>query len=189
MDYLTQRRLAGAIVVTIPSVWFLWPDTSHAEHHGEHGGHDDHEESHDDGEEKEEGGEEKEEGGDDKQEDGDDSNDDTTEKDEAAKESEETAKPSGAQGESQPGAPDANKKSGPNDGAESKETPANKGNVEGVNFKGKVSGEGAEDSRKTEPDSKGAYKKRIDSGLGKNLGEGTSEDKVCLQRIRHLFAY
>ncbi|KAG9762772.1 hypothetical protein KCV02_g7152, partial [Aureobasidium melanogenum] len=50
------------------------------------------------------------------------------------------------------------------------------GNVEGVQFKGKTN-EGDSDNempdeRKREPDSKGAFKKRIDSGYGKNLGEG-----------------
>ncbi|KAF7846074.1 hypothetical protein BT93_L5322 [Corymbia citriodora subsp. variegata] len=54
--------------------------------------------------------------------------------------------------------------------------PENKGDVEGVSFKGPTK-EGDEDSkmpdeRKRESDSKGAYKKRIDSGYGKNLGEG-----------------
>ncbi|THY30701.1 hypothetical protein D6D01_03164 [Aureobasidium pullulans] len=54
--------------------------------------------------------------------------------------------------------------------------PTSKGDVEGVSFKGPTS-EGDSDNkmpdeRKREPDGKGAFKKRIDSGYGKNLGEG-----------------
>ncbi|TIA67012.1 hypothetical protein D6C83_02136 [Aureobasidium pullulans] len=54
--------------------------------------------------------------------------------------------------------------------------PESKGDVEGVSFKGPTS-EGDSDNkmpdeRKREPDGKGAFKKRIDSGYGKNLGEG-----------------
>jgi hypothetical protein len=54
--------------------------------------------------------------------------------------------------------------------------PENKGDVEGVSFKGPTK-EGDEDNkmpdeRKREPDGKGGFKKRIDSGYGKNLGEG-----------------
>merc|ERR1739842_118651 len=50
--------------------------------------------------------------------------------------------------------------------------PESRGNKEDVSFKGKMKedAEGQSDNRKREPDSKGAYKKRIDSGLGKDLG-------------------
>lgn len=47
-----------------------------------------------------------------------------------------------------------------------------------MNFKGKMKpdSDGHKDTRKTEPnpESRGTQKRRIDSGLGKNLGEGDS---------------
>lgn len=178
------------MAVTVPACWFLWPDTSHADsgHHGGHEEHEEHEEHDEAHEEKEEEApqeeekpaeepEQKEEPKEDSSsEQKDHSSEDTTP--EEAKESEETAKPSGTQGDSQPASNDANKKSTASDEPEQKETPENKGNTESqgdqVNFKGKISddAEGKEDTRKREPDSKGAYKKRIDSGLGKELGAG-----------------
>lgn len=55
-DVEWMTRMIGAIAVTIPSCWYLWPDSSHAEHSGGHG-HDEHGEGEEGGEE--EGGEEK----------------------------------------------------------------------------------------------------------------------------------
>ncbi|KAK4988933.1 hypothetical protein LTR66_007178 [Elasticomyces elasticus] len=63
--------------------------------------------------------------------------------------------------------------------AEEAETPENKGSVEGVQFKGRTAAGDEDgkmdDTRKREPDSKGAFKKRIDSGYGKDLG--ATDDK------------
>lgn len=86
-------------------------------------------------------------------------------------------KPSGTEGEGQELGTDANKASSGSEEAESKPTPENKGSVEGVTFKGPVAGDGKDDTRKREPDSKGGFKKRIDSGLGKDLGAGADKDE------------
>lgn len=95
---------------------------------------------------------------------------------EQAKEDPETAKPSGSEGESQPASNDANKSSHGAEAAETKDTPEGKGSVEGVQFKGATNAGDDDnkmgDTRKREPDSKGAFKKRIDSGYGKDLGQG-----------------
>ncbi|KAK3051472.1 hypothetical protein LTR09_007495 [Extremus antarcticus] len=71
----------GAVVVTVPACWYLWPTSGHAEHHGEQ-----HEEHEEDGEE--EGGEEKEggeeEGKEDGGEDGGEEKDDSEQKEESS---------------------------------------------------------------------------------------------------------
>ncbi|KAK5136950.1 hypothetical protein LTR08_001457 [Meristemomyces frigidus] len=174
--------LIGAIAVTIPTCWFLWPSSSHADS-GHHGGHEEHAESHEEGEaaeaedDKPEPQEEPETK--DESEMKDESAQDTTQEHEEAKESEETAKPSGTMGESQPASTDANKVSGKDEEAVPKETPDRGGDTDDAKFKGqmKPGSDGNTDTRKREPDSKGAYKKRIDSGLGKDLGEGDAYDE------------
>lgn len=164
------NRALGATVITIPSAWFLWPDTS------SHGGHG-HDEHHEEGGEEHEEASEEEPTPDDSPDDG--VNDeaktdpsapvkDTTDTEEAAKETEETAKPSGSQGESQPQGPDANKESSKTEEGVAKPAPEGKSNV----GKGPMNENAPEDTRKREPDAKGGYKKRVDSGYGKNLGEG-----------------
>ncbi|KAK5167483.1 uncharacterized protein LTR77_007182 [Saxophila tyrrhenica] len=62
----------GAVVVTVPACWYLWPESGHADHHGAHGGeHEEHAEEGGEEEEgkQEEGGEEQQDGGEEKQED------------------------------------------------------------------------------------------------------------------------
>lgn len=167
-------RAIGATVVTIPSAYFLWPDSSS---HGEHGhGNDSHEEA---GQEHEEASEEPVAEEEAPSADDDNVNDeaktdpsapikDTTDTEEAAKETEETAKPSGSQGESQPQGPDANKDSYKEEEGELKGASKDKSNT----GKGPLNENAPDDTRKREPDAKGGYKKRVDSGYGKNLGEG-----------------
>ncbi|KAK5115837.1 hypothetical protein LTR85_009431 [Meristemomyces frigidus] len=183
--------LAGAIVVTVPSCYFLWPNTSHADS-GHHGGHEEHAEEHEEKEEEapeeeapQEGQEKQDEQAEEVQSEQKEESDpepetDTTQKEEEAKDSEETAKASGSGGEAQPTGPDANKKSSKTEESEEKPVPEGHGNTDnGAEFKGKVKDESpgkTEETRKREPDSKGGYKKRIDSGLGKNLGEGPEYD-------------
>ncbi|KAF2767737.1 hypothetical protein EJ03DRAFT_328929 [Teratosphaeria nubilosa] len=163
----------GAVVVTVPSVWFLWPDSTKAEHHGGHDDHHEetHEEAHEDKQAEEAPAAEEEE----KEEKPASDEKDTSDEQEQAKESEQDSKPSGSEGESQPKSSDANKVSEPKDveGAEKKETPASGGNTDDVKFKGpaKEGSAATDDERKVEPDDKGGYKKRIDSKNAVNLGE------------------
>ncbi|KAI7082967.1 hypothetical protein KC356_g7939 [Hortaea werneckii] len=174
--------LLGACVVTPPCVYYLLPSESHAEHHGSH---EEHAEAHEEKEAEQEAPQEEEAPAEEPQPEPEQAPQqeekkeepqatDTTEEQEKAKESEETAKPSGSEGESQPMSNDANKISSKTEEgtAEQKEQPESRGNKENVSFKGKMKedAEGQSDNRKREPDSKGAYKKRIDSGLGKDLG-------------------
>lgn len=177
--------------MTVPSCYYLWPSTSHAEHsHATSHSTEEHEETaekeDDDAEEAapSEGAGENQEHDDSKPGEEPESPevvqkkaDETAE--EQSKESEESAKPSGSEGESQPASDDANKSSHGGEEAEVKETPEGKGDVEGVQFKGKTAAGDDEnkmdDTRKREPDSKGAFKKRIDSGAAKDLGTGSEE--------------
>ncbi|RMX76539.1 hypothetical protein D0869_10625 [Hortaea werneckii] len=178
--------LLGACVVTPPCVYYLLPSESHAEHHG---GHEEHAEAHEEKEEEKEAPQEEEAPAEEPQPEPEPEPEqapqqeekkdepqatDTTEEQEKAKESEETAKPSGTEGDSQPMSNDANKISSKTEEgtAEQKDQPESRGNKENVSFKGKMKedAEGQSDNRKREPDSKGAYKKRVDSGLGKDLG-------------------
>ncbi|KAK4505100.1 hypothetical protein PRZ48_003063 [Zasmidium cellare] len=161
--------ILGALVITPPSCWYLWPDTSHAEHHDDHGAHDEHEES--------EGGEDAE-----KPDESDQSKED--------EEPQEAAAPGEQKGGEEKGGdeekPAEEEKSGgdekPAEGEEAKDDSEDKGEkteggkskVEGVQFKGKMAEDsaGQEHTKKTEDSPKGGQKKRLDSGLGKNLGEG-----------------
>ncbi|KAK4546433.1 hypothetical protein LTR36_002110 [Oleoguttula mirabilis] len=181
--------LAGAIAVTIPSCWFLWPSTSHADS-GHHGGHDEHAEEHEEKEEEAPEEEAPQEGqekqaeevqSEQKEESEPQPETDTTQKVEESKDSEETGKASGSGGEGQSTGSDANKLSSKHEESEQKEVPEAHGDTDnGAAFKGKVKEDSdakTEENRKREPDSKGAYKKRIDSGLGKDLGEGPEFDE------------
>ncbi|CAK3798534.1 Hypothetical predicted protein [Lecanosticta acicola] len=91
---------------------------------------------------------------------------------EDAKKGEQPAKPSGSQGEAQPN-PARSEAQGT---TEQKPGSAEKdSDIEGVQFKGKMAegSAGLADERKSEPvPSKGSRTKRIDSGLGKKLGQG-----------------
>lgn len=194
-----HRRLIGAIVVTIPSAWFVWPDKSHADS-AHHGSHDEHAEEH----EEKEGGEAPEEEAPQEEapQEGQEKQDeqaeevqaeqkeesepkpesDSTQEEDKSKDSEETGKKaSGSGGEGQSTGPDANKLSGKDEKTEEKPTPENYGNTDnGAQFKGKVKDESpgkTEENRKREDDAKGGFKKRIDSGLGKNLGQGPEYDE------------
>ncbi|KAH0343886.1 hypothetical protein KCU81_g4954, partial [Aureobasidium melanogenum] len=157
--------ILGAAAVTIPGAWYLWPDSSHGDVHGPGSAHAKHVEEHPEVEQPEEESQEQPE---------DESKDDGETKDEggALKDGEGEKTQDQPQANNEPAAGES--KSKPN--TEGKNMPESKGNVEGVQFKGKTN-EGDEDNempdeRKREPDSKGAFKKRIDSGYGKNLGEG-----------------
>ena len=163
------RRLIGAIAVTIPTCWFLWPSASHADS-GHHGDHEEHAESHDEeGEHAEAEDEKPAEEAEPAEEP--ESKDEPAELAEPAESSDEPAKPSGSEGESQPATTDPNKASSKDEEAESKETPASGGDTDDAQFKGKMNSgsSGNDDTRKSEPDSKGGYKKRIDSGLANDL--------------------
>ncbi|CAD0099943.1 unnamed protein product, partial [Aureobasidium mustum] len=157
--------ILGAAGVTIPGAWYLWPDSSNGDVHGPASAHAKHVEEHPEVEQPEEESEEKPE---------DESKDDGETKDEggALKDGEGEKTQDQPQANNEPAAGES--KSKPN--TEGKNMPENKGDVEGVQFKGKTN-EGDSDNkmpdeRKREPDGKGGFKKRIDSGYGKNLGEG-----------------
>ncbi|KAI5270412.1 hypothetical protein E4T47_06238 [Aureobasidium subglaciale] len=178
--------IIGSVGITVPGAWYLWPDSSHGDTHGPGEAHAKHLEEHpevaepEQQEEEEEKSEEqpKEESKDDESKD-DESKDDES-KDEPKEESKGGALKDG-EGEAVQDQPQSGKE--PQEGeSKSKRTtdganmPESKGDVEGVSFKGPTS-EGDSDNkmpdeRKREPDGKGAFKKRIDSGYGKNLGEG-----------------
>lgn len=145
-------RLISAIATTAVGSYFLWPSSHGDSHHG----HDEHhEEHHEEAEAKEEQPEEKEEDS----------------KQEQDKESEETARPSGTEGDSQPKADDANKKSSGNEETEERAPTSGPPSTEGVTGKGQMKNdsEGMNQGSKREPDSKGAFKNRKDSGLAKDL--------------------
>ncbi|TKA68362.1 hypothetical protein B0A55_07468 [Friedmanniomyces simplex] len=207
--------MAGAVAVTIPACWYLWP-TSHADsgHHDAHGEHEEHGEEEGGvlgGEDNSDGdsvvpkpvaealpegaekavpdavhntsgdSEEKEGSADEApKEDDAPSGNDIDENSNAAKgdaaarsstEQKQTAnasdKASGSQGEGQ----DAGSVT-PSDEAEPKEGGSNSGVGKGK-MRSDSAGAGGE-TRKREPDNKGGFKKRIDSGLQKDLG-GTSK--------------
>lgn len=173
----------------------MWPE-AHAEHHGDHGdGHDEHAEEGGEGEEEKPSEEDQSKEDEAPQEEaapgeqaGEDSapeqdaKPDTSDEQEAAKDSEETAKPSGSQGEAQPNP--ARSDAGevvPKPGSAEKEK------IEGVQFKGPMNEESAgnADTRKSEPNpSKGGRTKRIDSALGKSLGQGETKDSEGKDNVR-----
>jgi len=90
-----------------------------------------------------------------------------------------------------PAGPDANKQSSRTEGAEMKDTPDHTGDTSGVKFKGNMqeSSGGHMDTRKREPDSKGGYKLRIDSGLQRNLGEGEEGEQSSEDREEASYNY
>lgn len=171
-QFLTaQRRLISALAITPVGTYFLWPSSS-----GEHHGHDEHHEEHAEEEkpaEEEQPQEEQPQQEQPKEEEPkqEEQSNDTSEDDEKAKESEETARPSGTEGDSQPKAPDANKKSSGTEEPEERDPRSGPASTSGVSGKGhmKNDSEGMNQSSKREPDGKGAYKNRKDSGLQKDL--------------------
>ncbi|GAB7351137.1 hypothetical protein MBLNU459_g1594t1 [Dothideomycetes sp. NU459] len=160
--------LVSAIAVTIPSCWYLWPEASHGEAHGAHGAHAEHAEHAEakDEPEEEQPAEEEEAPKEEEEESKDEP------KEEAADEKkDDEPKEESKDDESKDESKDEPKETKPD--SEDKPTPENKGDTKDVQFKGPTT-EG-DDERKREPDSKGAFKKRIDSGAGKELGAGDAK--------------
>lgn len=154
-------RLISALAITPAGAYFLWPSGESGHHgHDEH-----HEEHHEEAETKEE-----------KQPEEEKPKEEDTESDEA-KESGETSKPSGTEGDSQPKADDVNKKSSGNEETEERMPRSGSTSTEGVQGKGQMSNEseGQNQGSKREPDGKGAFKNRKDSGLAKDLSTNTDE--------------
>ena len=149
-------RLISALAITPVGTYFLWPSGESGHHgHDEH-----HEEHHEEAEAKEEEKPQEEDA-----------------EHEKAKESVETARPSGTEGDSQPKADDANKKSSGNEETEERAPTSGPASTEGVQGKGQMSNEseGQNQGSKREPDAKGAFKNRKDSGLSKDLSYSTDE--------------
>ncbi|KAF2158631.1 hypothetical protein M409DRAFT_61471 [Zasmidium cellare ATCC 36951] len=161
--------ILGALVVTPPSCWYLWPDTSHAEHHGDHAEHGEHEESEkpDESEQSKEDEEPQEEAAPAEQQGGEEKGDEEEKPAEEEKSGDGDEAKETSDGDDSGKDEDASK-----DSAEEKA--GGKSGVEGVQFKGKMADDsaGQEHTRKLEDSPKGGQKKRLDSGLGKNLGEG-----------------
>ncbi|QIW94688.1 hypothetical protein AMS68_000206 [Peltaster fructicola] len=170
--------LLGALVITPPAVYYLWPSAHSDGHHDDHGDHKD--DTHDAKPEEQESGDddsEVKEATEESSEPAEESKDDSADKEEEKKKDEK--KDSEA---------DEEKEEKKNDKAEKKDVPASgegeakpaegSGNVEGVNFKGKVKegSDAANHSTKVEGDNKGEKKKRIDSGLAKNLTPGHEQE-------------
>lgn len=157
-------RLIGAVAVTVPAAWYLWPSPSHADH-GDHGSHEKHDDSH---AEKEDAAQEEEKEDDQSQ--PEEKNEESDGSDEKSSDDDKDSDDDKSKDEDEP-----------------KEQSESKGDSDDVNFKGKTK-QGKDDNRKVEDDSKGAQKKRIDSGLGRDLGD-ESEAKgvsVCLFLIQFL---
>jgi len=163
--------LIGAVAVTVPSCYFLWPEASHADSHAAHGEEhgeehaEEHEENEDESKDESEEEAPKEEESKD-EEPKEESKDDESKDEEPKEDSKEDD--SKSDDDKQPQSRDTP--------PEGKNQPKSGGDVEGVSFKGPTKAGGddnkAPDERKVESDSKGGQKKRIDSGVGKNLGEG-----------------
>lgn len=160
-------RLVAAIVVTIPSCYYLWPSAS--EHgHNDHGSHD-HDDSHH--EEKSEEAHDDDQATDAPPEEAtEDSNDQSGEKSDSAESKEPT---------------EQEDESASDDDDESDESVQDvkhgqKGKVPGVQFKGKTAAGDSENemthTSKREPDAKGAFKRRLDSDSRKELGTDPSGD-------------
>ena len=163
-------RLISALAITPAGAYFLWPSAHGDDHHG-HEEH--HEEHHEEAEAKEEEQPQEDESKDEepKEEESkvEESKDDQP-KEEAKDESEKAEKPSGTDGESQDRA-DGNKKSSGNEEAEERAPTSGPASTEGASGKGhmKSDSEGHNQTSKREPDGKGGFKNRKDSGLQKDL--------------------
>ncbi|THZ33653.1 hypothetical protein D6C90_08186 [Aureobasidium pullulans] len=173
--------ILGSAGITIPGAWYLWPDSSNGDAHGPGDAHAKQVEEHPEIEQPEEEEEKSEDKSEEQpQESKDDESKDDESKDEPKEESKGGALKDG-KGEATQEQPQSGKEPAEGESKSKRTTdganmPENKGDVEGVSFKGPTS-EGDSDNkmpdeRKREPDGKGAFKKRIDSGYGKNLGEG-----------------
>jgi hypothetical protein len=160
-------RLISALAITPVGAYFLWPSGESGHHgHDEH-----HEEHHEEAEAKDEEQPQEEESKDEQPKEEEDT------EHEKAKESEETARPSGTEGDSQPRT-DGNKKSTGNEEAEERMPRSGPPSTEGVAGKGQMKNDsdGMNQGSKREPDGKGGFKNRKDSGLSKDLS--TDADSV-----------
>ena len=177
----SEHRILGSAGITIPGAWYLWPDSSNGDAHGPGDAHAKQVEEHPDIEQPEEEEEKSEDKSEEQpQEESKEESKDDESKDEPKEESKGGALKDG-KGEATQEQPQSGKEPAEGESKSKRTTdganmPENKGDVEGVSFKGPTS-EGDSDNkmpdeRKREPDGKGAFKKRIDSGYGKNLGEG-----------------
>lgn len=155
-------RLISAVAVTIPSCYFLWPESHEGAGHGAHvathaGTHTE---------------EEAEEAKDDEAPAEEPSADETPKEDESKDEESKEKAPKEEAPKEEKSEGDSSSSSGKPDTTEPEKVSNQK--VDGVQFKGKTAA-GDENNemtheRKREPDSKGAFKKRIDSGYQKDLG-------------------
>ena len=179
-------RAVGSLVVTVPSVAYLLqpnPNKHHGHGHGEgeYGAHDDHKEGHEDGKENVD-----EDSSDPEKDDGESKNEESTEQDQSQQD-EDTQESTQEVAQDTPNTSD-------DTSTEHTEEKDGGGNVEGVQFKGATSGGSREgeqgDTRKRVPDSKGFYKKRIESDYGNRQGaldENESEDGDKVFSWRCLF--
>ncbi|KAF2225941.1 hypothetical protein BDZ85DRAFT_258332 [Elsinoe ampelina] len=166
--------LIGAIAVTVPGCYYLWPAPSHGDAHHGHDAHDEHDAEPETAE------------ADDKEDADSESSDKEAEpeakesesKDEPAEEPKDDSKDESPKDESADDSEDKGDSKDESSGAPEKTS--NK-KVDGVQFKGKTSAgdenNEMQDTRKREPDSKGAFKKRIDSAYQKDLGPAQPEGK------------
>ncbi|KAI4851531.1 hypothetical protein E4T44_02073 [Aureobasidium sp. EXF-8845] len=174
--------IIGSAGITIPGAWYLWPDSSNGDAHGPGDAHAKQVEEHPEMEQSEDDSEDKpeEESKDDESKDDEANTEAKDPKDDGEAKDEGGALKDGA-GEKTQEQPQANNEPAAGESkskatTDGKNMPENKGDVEGVSFKGPTkegdSDNKMPDERKREPDGKGGFKKRIDSGYGKNLGEG-----------------
>lgn len=146
--------LITALAVTVPGVYYVLRPSAEADHggHGDHGDHEDHASEH-------------------KDDDSDKAEDDTSSEEQPEKPSKSSDKEPQDDEKASEKAEDGDQKSEDGDeskgDSDSKKSRATK--VDGVNFAG--------GTLKHESDAKGGVKKRIDSDLGKNIGEGASSGK------------
>lgn len=170
---LFEHRILGSAGITIPGAWYLWPDSSNGDAHGPGDAHAKHVEEHPEVEQPEE---EEEKSEDKSEEQPQEESKEESKDDESKEEPKEESKGESTQDQPQSGKEPKEGESKSKRTTDGANMPESKGDVEGVSFKGPTS-EGDSDNkmpdeRKREPDGKGAFKKRIDSGYGKNLGEG-----------------
>lgn len=173
-----MTRAITSAAVTVPCIWYLWPESKKKDGHGH--GDDEHKGHEEDGQASgDEGGEHSPEG----EEAGED---DTAKQDEKEDEKSESE----SEEEGQQDTPDTSD----DDYGDIPHEKEGGGNIEGVQFKGATKGgteEGEQgDTRKHIPDAKGASKKRIESDYGIVQGAaqdddatvqepGNVQDKVC----------
>jgi len=164
--------LISALVVTPVSCWYLWPEAKTDSHHGH--GHDDHA-AHDDAHEKEDA-EEK-----DEADAKDEPAEEVAEKDEEpASETAEEKTEDKAEDDSEGKSESAEDEESSDDDSEESEEKNSDPTKRGTTGKNKIraDSEGQSVTRKVEPGNKGGNKIRLDSGLGKNLGEGINSDEA-----------